>query len=206
MMKNKKVNSFTSGSHYNRYANDKEVKKIDREEFKRTWHITLIKTLISIVGIFVLAICSIVIYKTGADLLNGNEVADIFGYIDYIVNEDNLSPLINKDDLLIIKKEQTYQEQDIVLYFYKGNSKKLGKIEDIIRNEYIITDNNINKGDYNSQISSELVIGKKVLIIKNFKLIYNIFTSPFTIILLIIITLLYFYMISRGKIKERSIV
>lgn len=204
-IKRKKISNFTSGANYNRFADNKAVKEIDRKEFKRTWHITLIKAIISIIGIFLLLVCSIIIYRTGIDLLNGEEVSNVFGYTDYLVKEDNLSPTINKNDLVIIRIQENYDEGDIILYKFAETSTRLGKIKDVIRDNYIITDNYINEDSYNSRINKDIVIGKEVKTIKNFKTIYNIIVSPFTVIIVLIAVLSYFYILSKGKIKERNI-
>lgn len=194
--------TFINSADYNPFADQEEVIKVDRKEFKENWFKIFIKSFIMILMLFLAALCSIMIYKLGYSLLNNTDVTSIGSYSDYLVPEGNLSPTINENDLIIVQNHEFYGIGDIILYEFAGTSHKIGKVTDIIRGYYIITDNNIKVGDYNSKISESLVIGKEVKTIKNFKGIYNFITSPLTIFFAVGLIALYFYLISKGKIKD----
>lgn len=196
--------SFISDVNYNPFADQEEVKKVDRKEFKDTWFMILIKIIITLIMIFLAVLCFIMIYKLCYDLLNDTDISSMGGYSDYLVREDNLSPLINENDLIFVKKLEYYEEGDIILYEFAGTSHKIGRIDDIVRGYYIIADNKITAGDYNSEIAMDLVVGKQVYKISNFKGIYDFITSPLAIILLVGIIGSYFYLMSKGKIKDKD--
>jgi len=194
--------TFINSADYNPFADQEEVVKVDRKEFKENWFKIFIKSFIMILMLFLAVLCSIMIYKLGYSLLNNTDITSIGSYSDYIVPESNLSPAINENDLIIVQNHEFYEIGDVILYEFAGTSHKIGRVTDVIRGYYIITDNNIKVGDYNSKISESLVIGKEVKIIKNFKEIYNFITSPLTIFLAVGLIALYFYLISKGKIKD----
>lgn len=194
--------TFINSADYNPFADQEEVIKVDRKELKENWFKMFIKFFIMILMLFLAGLCSIVIYKLGYSLLNNTDITSIGSYSDYLVPESNLSPIIKENDLIIVQSHEFYEVGDIILYEFAGTSHKIGKVTDVIRGYYIITDNDIKEGDYNSKISESLVIGKEVKIIRNFKGFYNFITSPFTIVLIVSIIALYFYLISKGKIKD----
>ena len=67
----------------------------------------------------------------------------------------------------------------------------------------IINNNgNIYNIDNNYEIYREDIIGKATFKISNFEGLYNILTSPFIILIILISTGFYFYLTVKGKIKE----
>lgn len=194
--------SFINDTNYNPFADQEEIKDVDRKEFKENWFKILIKILITILMIFLAALSALMIYKLGYGLLHNTDISSISGYSDFMVREDNLAPAINENDLIIVKQQEYYEEGDIILYEYAGTSHKIGRVADIIRGYYIITDKNIKAGDYNSKIAENLVIGKEYKTIKNFKGMYDFITSPIAIVLVVGVIAAYFYLMSKGKIKD----
>ncbi len=196
--------SFIGETNYNPFADQEETRKIDKKEFKDNWFKIFIKILIAFIMIFLAVLLAIIIYKFGYDLLHDTDISSMGGYSDFLVPEGNLSPTINENDLIIVQKLEFYEEGDIILYEFAGTSHKIGKVADIVRGYYIVTDNNIKEDDYNSKISEDLVVGKTVKVISNFKGFYNFITSPIAVVLLVVVIASYFYLISKGKVKDNK--
>lgn len=196
--------SFVNDVNYNPFSDQEEVLKVDKKEFKDNWFKITVKALVTCIMIFLAVLCFTMIYRLCYSLLNNTETPSFGSYTDYLVPEDNLAPLINENDLIIVKSQEFYDEGDIILYEFAGTSHKIGKVVDSGRGYYIINDNNIKSDSYQSKIDETLVVGKEVKIIKNFSKFYNFVTSPIAIILLVVIIGSYFLLMSLGKVKDKG--
>lgn len=184
----------------NMYANNKSLVKEDFKEVKNRIFSKVINVLIVFVIILLALICALSIYKIGFGLVSQNDISTIGGYSDYLVMEDLMEPTINKYDLVIVKKYDSYSEGDIILYEYATSSHKLGKVKDSNRYYYTVEDRST--GPEGFQTPRETAVGKIIIRLKNFYKIYNTITSPVFVVLLIGIIALYFYLNIKGKVKD----
>ncbi|MBQ4262929.1 MAG: hypothetical protein IJB83_01625 [Bacilli bacterium] len=132
------------------------------------------------------------IYKNIMTLLNPDKIVSFLGYTDYIVVNDGYNEY-DKGDLALIKLNDVYNDSDYILFYYQSNVF-FGKI--------INNNGNIYNIDNNYEIYREDIIGKATFKISNFEGLYNILTSPFIILFILISTGFYFYLTVKGKIKE----
>ncbi len=117
-----------------------------------------------------------------------------------IVMSDSMTPVLNKYDLIIIKKQDEYNESDIVAY-YENNNIIVHRI--ILKgNNYVITKGDANKVDDN-KIKLKNLKGK---VIRNFnyagKMIVLLQKRNIRIILYVVLTLS-IILTNRGFNKKR---
>lgn len=150
--------------------------------------------ILSILGIFL--IYDIYCYMIG--ILKDTNYPFLFGYTTHNVIENNMTPDINKNDLLIIKKQDYYTSDDIVLFTSNG-SNRIGFIKDTTKGKYIIQDN-INSINEDFIITDNDIIGKEIKNIKSFAKIFNFLTSGYMIVIILIFVGLYIF----TTIKDRK--
>ena len=117
-----------------------------------------------------------------------------------IVMSDSMTPVLNKYDLIIIKKQDEYNESDIVSY-YENNNIIVHRI--ILKgNNYVITKGDANKVDDN-KIKLKNLKGK---VIRNFnyagKIVVLLQKRNIRIILYVVLTLS-IILTNRGFNKKR---
>lgn len=149
----------------------------------------------------ILAILSIFliydIYCFMIGMLKDTDYPFLFGYTTHHVIEDNMSPDINKNDLLIIKKQDFYSSDDIVLFNSNGGYR-IGFIKDTPKGEYIIQDN-INSINEDFKITGNQIIGKETKNIKGFAKIFNFLTSEYMIGIIFVFVGLYIFTTLRDR-------
>lgn len=148
---------------------------------------TIIIVILSILAIFL--IYDIYCYMIG--ILKDTNYPYLFGYTTHNVIEDNMTPNINKNDLIILKKQDYYTSDDIVLFNSNG-SYRIGFIKDTSKGNYIIQDN-INSINEDFIITNNEIIGKEIKNIKNFAKIFNFLTSGYMIGIIFILIGLYIF-------------
>ncbi len=126
------------------------------------------------------------------------DTVKVFGYSAFIIVSGSMEPTINVDDLIIIKEENNYKEQEIVTYKSNKNSIITHRITRI-ENELIYT-----KGDNNNTedepIKASQIQGKLVYKINGFGKIVTILSSPIGIAIFIAIL----YLIIKGTITNKE--
>lgn len=145
----------------------------------------ILKTILEIVT-FLLAIIGIInLYNMGYKLITNKDMAGFFGLYSYRINEDNLSPDINKNDFVIFEKNATYMVGDYILY-RQGGQYKVGEIIDNSNFVYMIKDNK----DY--KLTNNNIVGKSIFKINKFGKIYDAIISPFMLVIVVIGMIIYF--------------
>ncbi|MGM9875345.1 MAG: S24/S26 family peptidase [Bacilli bacterium] len=132
------------------------------------------------------------IYSFGYRLLLGTKYAYLGGYATHQVNEDNMAPEYKKGDLVILKKNDVYKIDDIILYSYHG-SYRLAKVVDYSNGIYTITDN-LNSIEDGYTVNDKMIIGYITDSYKNYGLIYSIITSPLSIVFFMLAIGGYFFL------------
>ena len=126
------------------------------------------------------------------NLLNDTDYAYLMNQTIHRVDGDNLEPDYNVDDILILKKEYTYNEGDVILFKYY-DSYKLGIVNDIISGEYILSDNT-DSIDEDYEVTDDNVYGKVTFKLKGFGIVYNILISPFMIVFTFLLVGAYYFL------------
>lgn len=132
------------------------------------------------------------IYSFGYRLLLGTKYAYLGGYATHEVKEDNMAPQYKKGDMVILKRNDVYKIDDIILYNYHG-SYRLAKVVDYSNGIYTITDN-LNSIDSGYTVTDEMIIGYTTETFKEFGMIYSIITSPLSIVFFMIAIGGYFFL------------
>ena len=167
-----------------------------------------IGNIITYILIFLITI--IIIFMTysyiSLNLLKKDYVS-IFDYTYFEVASGSMEPTIDKDDLVIVKLNSTYQEKDIITY-------SLNK--EFITHRVIQIDSKTitTKGDANNskdaKIKKENVLGKVVLIIPKFGIWKKVIMTPKVFSLLTITLVLFSFTFSynnksnRKKLKKQN--
>ena len=160
----------------------------------------------------ILAILSIFliydIYCFMIGMLKDTDYPFLFGYTTHHVIEDNMSPDINKNDLLIIKKQDFYSSDDIVLFNSNGGYR-IGFIKDTPKVEIskllrktvkaIFQARRKNIKNKNFKITGNQIIGKETKNIKGFAKIFNFLTSGYMIGIIFVFVGLYIFTTLRDR-------
>lgn len=134
------------------------------------------------------------IYMCYKKIVLDEDIVKIFGYSGLVIVSGSMEPTLDIDDLIIIK-EETYKEQDIVT-FKDGKSfvtHRIIKIED----DLVYT-----KGDNNNAqdrpISKSQIEGKVIYKINGFGRIISLISSPVGILIILMII----FLIIKSTIKN----
>ncbi len=139
---------------------------------------------IMVVLICILGLLAVIsVYDIGYRLLMGGSYSYMFGYTYHKVNETNMTPDYNTNDIVILEKNISYQSDDIILYKYYG-TYRLAKVKDVSAGVYVLEDNSKSVDD-NYKVTDELIIGKVTQNIKNFGVVFSIITGPISILFFI---------------------
>lgn len=159
----------------------------------------ILKILLSIIVILMAIFAIINVYSLFYNELNNTEYAKLFGYSVHIVESDNLSPIYDINDTLIVKEQYEYSVDEYILFNYNG-TYIVAQIEDTVRGLYKVNDNtNSIKDDY--EINDGLVVGKVVYNIKGFGKIYDILSSTYSMIIYTIAVIVYFMLFSKRNLN-----
>lgn len=159
----------------------------------------IIKPIMLIVIVLLGIIGILSLYNAMYKQLKGSDYAFLFDYSTHEVIEDNMSPTYNRGDLIIIKRDYIYNEGDNIVYNYNGNYR-IATITSHTAGKYVLSDK-LNTVDNEYEINDGLIIGKTVSNIKNFAKIYNILTSTYMMVAIIIFIGAYFFLTMNEKPK-----
>lgn len=127
------------------------------------------------IAIITILIIILNLYILYVKIVKKQDIIKFNGYYAFIVISGSMKPTINVDDLIIIKEEKQYKEQDIVTY--KSN-------QSVITHRIIKKEGNTiwTKGDNNhvedSPIQNSQIYGKYIYKIKNIGKVIKIINSP----------------------------
>ena len=116
--------------------------------------------------------------------------ADFFGYTTFEVQTGSMSPTINANDLIIVKRGNTPKIRDIITY-KKGNDFITHRVVEAYKETYVT------KGDANNAkdeaIKKDQIVGTVIKIIPNFGAFRQTLLNPVVLITLIVTV----YILSR---------
>ena len=142
-----------------------------------------LKRILSIMfNIFSVLLIVLNLYIIYSKAILKNDTVDFFGYSMLIVISGSMEPEISVDDMIIIKEDKKYKEEDIITYKSTNSlvTHRIVKMEE----ELIYT-----KGDSNNTLDEpiklEQIKGKVVHIVKGFGRALSFITSPVIIALFI---------------------
>lgn len=144
--------------------------------------------IVNVIMALVFLILLVVIIIKLSMLISGKNYFLINGYSIFCVATGSMEPTISQNDIIIVKKSDTYNVNDIIT-FIKGDEFITHRIVSV--NDETVT----TKGDANNAV--DVAIGKDKIIGKVVKIYYNmgvwqkILTTP-SIIIMIFVTLLLF--------------
>lgn len=165
------------------------------------------QTIINILIVIITIIALFTMYSFVELQLMDKDYVTIFGYTYFEVASGSMEPFISKDDMVIVKLDDTYQEGDVVTYYLNG---------DFITHRVVKIDINTitTKGDANNTkdpaISQDSVIGRVVLVIPNVGIWKRVLLSPRVLFLLVITFTLFSFTFSyntkdtRKKIRRQN--
>ncbi|MDO5557361.1 MAG: signal peptidase I [Clostridia bacterium] len=142
----------------------------------------IINTFFILLLVFVILVNILILYYK---VINKEPLVRIFGYSILVIVSGSMEPNVNIDDLLLIKKCDDYEVNDIITY-QVGKNLITHRVVEVQEEE----DRLVTKGDSNNTsdkpIEKRQVKGKMVFKIKNFGKIVNFIKSPIGILLLIL--------------------
>lgn len=147
---------------------------------------------------FVSLIIGTTVYKWNARSLTGNQMPTPFGYASAVVLSGSMEPTLSVDDLIIIKKCDKYNVNDVVV-FQEGRSCVVHRIVAI--NDYEVT----TKGDANNSedkpIKLDQLRGKVIFHIPGVGRFVEVIKSPLSVIVIIVLAV---FLLERSYRKEKN--
>lgn len=148
-----------------------------------------------LVFIILLIICNVLYQK----FIIKKNLVDIFGYSCLIVKSGSMQPTLKVNDMIIIKKQNNYNLNDIIAYNVNNKYLVTHRIVNASDDEYIT------KGDFNNtndtNINKSQVEGK-VIFRSAFLGLYIIYFLKPTIIFLLLVLM---YVIAKEDKKESGV-
>lgn len=148
----------------------------------------IVKIITNTILVILFIILAIIIFVKAKTLINGNNYFELFGYSLFEVATGSMKPAISKNDIIITKKNSTYEINDIITF---------SKDKNYITHRIISKNNDtyITKGDANNTadtpIETSSIIGKVIKVYPNLGIWKEVFTNP-KILVIIFITLVIF--------------
>ena len=148
----------------------------------------IVKIITNTILVILFIILAIIIFVKAKTLINGNNYFELFGYSLFEVATGSMEPAISKNDIIITKKNNTYEINDIITF---------SKDKNYITHRIISKNNDtyITKGDANNTadnaIETSSIIGKVIKVYPNLGIWKEVFTNP-KILVIIFITLVIF--------------
>ena len=139
----------------------------------------------NLVRIVLLLVCGVIlgvnVYMANARNLVGNQLPMPFGFGAAVVLSGSMEPTLSVNDLIIVKEQEQYAVEDIVVY--QSNSLIVHRIVDM-NDTQVIT-----KGDANnvqdSAITKDAIKGKVVCVIPFVGSMINLLKTPLGIVIII---------------------
>lgn len=149
----------------------------------------------------IIVIAAFTLYSFIALEVMDKDYVSVLGYTYFEVASGSMSPTINKDDMVIVKLDSEYEQEDIVTYMLNGDfiTHRVKKID---------TSTITTKGDANNTkdapISKDSVLGRVVLIIPHAGIWKKVFMTPKVLVLLIITFTLFSFTFSYNTKSKRK--
>ena len=125
----------------------------------------------------------------------------IFGYTYFEVVSGSMSPIIEVNDIVVVKLDSDYEVGDVITYMSDGDfvTHRVSKMDQ----RYITT-----KGDANNTkdafVNRDNVIGKVVFILPKAGICKDVFMTPKVLVLLIVTLTLFSFSFSYNTKKKRK--
>lgn len=153
-----------------------------------------------LIGLIII-VAAFTLYSYVALEVLDKDYVSFFGYTYFEVASGSMAPTINKEDMVIVKLNSDYKQEDIVTYNLNGDfiTHRVKRID---------TSTVTTKGDANNTkdapISKDSILGKVVCIIPNFGIWKRVLLSPRVLILLIITFTLFSFTFSYNTKTKRK--
>ena len=153
-----------------------------------------------LIGLIII-VAAFTLYSYVALEVLDKDYVSLFGYTYFEVASGSMTPTINKEDMVIVKLNSDYKQEDIVTYNLNGDfiTHRVKRID---------TSTVTTKGDANNTkdapISKDSILGKVVCIIPNFGIWKRVLLSPKVLILLIITFTLFSFTFSYNTKAKRK--
>ena len=137
--------------------------------------ISILKTIISIINVFLIIIIILNIFNLALTYLQDSDYVSFLDYTYKIVEEDNEYLEVKTGDLLFVDLKLSSEKDEIAIY--KGEDGiTVGKITNIGTEDVIIND-----GTTEVEVNKELVIGKIIKVIPVLGNILNVLLTPLSL-------------------------
>lgn len=114
----------------------------------------------------------------------GRKQTSVFGFSSAVVISGSMEPAIHVDDMVIIRKQKSYELRDIVMY-ESGQSMVTHRIVGLEDGAYITRGDNNNTDD--PTVSEERIAGKVVCIIPGAGKVISFIQSPLGMCILVLL-------------------
>jgi signal peptidase len=161
----------------------------------------VLKTIVDILTILVFIVLVFIIISKVKMMVKGEDYFEFFGYSLFNVATGSMEPVINQNDIIVVKRQSKYEVDDIITF--KGEGAYITH-----RVVAVNGDNFVTKGDANNAkdvaITKDKIIGKVIKISSKAGIWHKVLTTP-TILILIFTTLILFdFAFSYKGIKEKK--
>ena len=161
----------------------------------------ILKTFVDILTFCVFLILLVVIFAKVKTMFSDKDYFEVFGYSVFSVSTGSMKPAINQNDVIIVKKSDHYEENDIIT-FRSDNAYVTHRIINIVG------DSIVTKGDANNAkdvaIKEDVIVGKVIHVYSNLGVWQKILTTPKIIIMIFATLMLFDFAFSYKGIKNKK--
>lgn len=149
----------------------------------------VLKAIIDVLTFLVFVILIVIIFAKFKMMIKGEDYFELFGYSVFNVATGSMEPVINQNDIILVKKSKEYNIDDIITFKHKN---------DYITHRIVNKngDNLVTRGDANNTNDVENVplndvVGKVIKISSKAGIWHKVLTTP-SIIIMVFATLILF--------------
>ena len=163
----------------------------------------ILKTIIDVLTLLIFAVLVLLIYGNVKMMFTGNDYSEIFGYSTFEVASGSMEPTFSKDDIVIVKSQDSYDVGDIISFKNKENEVITHRIK-TKRGNVLTTRGDANNSDDGATITMDRIIGKVVKVLKKGGIWKKVFSDPIIIIMVFVTLILFDFAFSYKGFKNKK--
>ncbi len=172
---------------------------------KRNRNLKVTKIIINIIAIVLLYNIILILISC----VNKIDNISLFGFKAYIITTDSMQPSINKEDVVVVKKEEEDKINvgDVITFNQNGKviTHRITNIEEQEGKKIYTTKGDNNNLEDKEKIDYSVIEGKNILVIPKLGYVINILENQivFLFIVLIILILIFYKIKKQEKVENR---
>ena len=161
----------------------------------------VLKIIVDVLTFLIFLVLILIIISKVKMMITGKDYFNVFGYSIFSVATGSMEPAINQNDVIIVKRADNYEIDDIITFRSENayiTHRIISKRDDVI----------VTKGDANNTkdvaINGDVIVGKVIKVYRNGGVWQKVFTSPRIIIMVFVTLMLFDFAFSYKGIQKKQ--